>query len=89
MNTLYVVIEEDKKYKARRAVAFKNNEDAVSYVMEKIYGEDWELQLDDDEWEKQGEVAETYYMLTDEVNPNQTCTDDAGNTYQILEAYMA
>lgn len=61
MNKLYVLIQVDGD--DVRVRAYKDNYKAAAYVMEYIYGEDWELQMNDDEWEKSSEIQSNYDSL--------------------------
>ena len=42
------------------AQMFANKDDAINYAMVMMFGEDWEMQMDDDEWEEQADVLEAY-----------------------------
>ena len=50
MNKVYVLIHKDDNDEMDVEV-FKDREMAVSKVMETVYGEDWEAQAADEEWE--------------------------------------
>lgn len=50
MNKAYVLIHKDDN-DGMDVEVFKDREMAVSKVMETVYGEDWEAQAADEEWE--------------------------------------
>ncbi len=50
MNKVYVVTELDDNNEIETMV-FLNKDIAIATVMEKLYGEDWEIQMNDEEWE--------------------------------------
>ena len=55
MNKVYVLIRKDDMNECD-VEAFKDKETAVSKVMETIYGEDWEAQAADEEWDLYEEI---------------------------------
>ena len=66
-NMIYTVIQSHEKgkspYYGTSICGFTDKDDAIAYAMEHIFGEDWEFQLEDDDWEEQGEVLEAYDLF--------------------------
>ena len=56
MNYIYVLTKIEDGGEIVETRAYASRDDAVSYAMEELFGEDWEIQLDDDEWENQSEL---------------------------------
>ena len=56
MNYIYVLTKIEAGGEVVETRAYANRDAAVSYAMEELFGEDWEIQLDDDEWENQSEL---------------------------------
>ena len=79
---LYVLIKADgddvdvKVYNDRR--------NAAAYVMEYCYGEDWELQMEDPEWEKSSYIKSEY----DELLDGYGFTDAEGVSWSIEETVI-
>jgi hypothetical protein len=45
--------------------AWSSQEKAIDYAMTLIFGEDWEIQLYDDEWDEQSKLTRAYDAFTD------------------------
>ena len=61
MNKVYVLLQVDGE--DVRVRAYKDNYKAAAHVMEYIYGEDWEIQMNDEEWELSSEIQSNYDSL--------------------------
>lgn len=61
MNKVYVLTTKDE-YDVSVEV-FTNKDEAIEFAMEFMFGEDWEFQMEDDDWEEQGELLDAYDAL--------------------------
>lgn len=61
--------------------AYADKDRAASYVMEEVYGEDWELQMEDPEWEKSSSIGVEY----DDLINGYGFTDEEGCVWSITE----
>lgn len=55
MNRVYVLIHKDDNDELD-VQSFKDQETAIAMVMETMYGEDWEFQAGDEEWDLYDEI---------------------------------
>lgn len=78
--TVYIMMELDESgdYTLK---AYADKYKAANEVMERVYGEDWELQMDDDSWEKSSEIATNYEDLLESYG----FTDEEGVVWSITE----
>ena len=58
MNKVYVLTQVEDDGKILTTHVFKSRDDAIEYAMQQIFGEDWELQMDDRGWERRPELLE-------------------------------
>lgn len=63
MNNVYVLIM--ASFDNVKVKVYSDKENAASYVMEYVYGEDWEFQMDDEDWELSAEIRDNYRELLD------------------------
>ncbi len=63
---------------------YKDKFNAAAYVMECCYGEDWELQMEDPEWEKSNDIQLNYESLLEDYG----FTDEAGVSWSIEETVI-
>lgn len=80
MNKIYVLIKLDSEGDFF-VKAYADKDVAVASVMEQVYGEDWELQMEDPEWEKSNDIQLNYESLLEDYG----FTDDDGNVWSINE----
>lgn len=45
--------------------AWTSKDAAIDFAMESMFGEDWEMQMSDDDWESQGELLDAYDAFMD------------------------
>ncbi len=58
MNKVYVLTQVEDNGEILTTHVFSSKDSAVDYAMQQLFGEDWELQLDDDDWENQPELLD-------------------------------
>ena len=69
--TVYIMMKLDESGDCTLK-AYDDKDKAASYVMEDVYGEDWEMQMEDDYWDDAIEIRTNYedlmegYGFTDE-----------------------
>lgn len=80
MDKVYVLIKLDAEGDFF-VKAYADKDVAAAYAMEQVYGEDWELQMEDPEWEKSNDIQLNYESLLEDYG----FTDDDGNVWSINE----
>lgn len=55
MDKTFVVINRERNDQIG-VTCFNRKEDAVAFAMESLYGEDWEIMLNDEEWEHSADM---------------------------------
>ena len=75
MNKVYVLIHKDDMDELD-VETFKDKESAVAKVMETVYGEDWEAQAADEEWEMYDDIQTDLDALW---YGNNEVIDDSGS----------
>ena len=78
--TVYIMmkLDEDGDYTLK---AYADKMQAAADVMEEVYGEDWEIQMNDDEWEKSSSIGTDYEDLVE----GYGFTDEEGVVWSITE----
>ena len=78
--TVYIIMKLDESgdYTLK---AYADKDGAAAYVMEEVYGEDWEMQMDDDDWDEAVEIRTNYEDLLD----GYGFTDEEGVVWSITE----
>ena len=61
MRNIYVLIKADGQ--DINVTAYKDKFKAAAHVMEECYGEDWELQMEDEDWEESYSIRDNYEEL--------------------------
>ena len=81
MNKVYVLIHVDDNDETDVKV-FKSKDMGIAYAMEYIFGEDWESQISDEEWENQGSLLDAEDALENDYG----YTDDNGDVWELKES---
>ena len=78
--TVYIMMKLDESgdYTLK---AYSDKDRAAAYVMEEVYGEDWEMQMEDDEWDDADAIRTNYEDLLD----GYGFTDEEGCVWSITE----
>ena len=81
MNKVYVLVHVDSTNEIDIDVkTFSSKDDAMAYVMEYLFGEDWEFQMDDEEWENRSELLDAWDAIQD-----YGYTDEKDHVWQLFE----
>ena len=64
MDKIYIMMKLDESgdYTLK---TYADKDRAASDVMEEVYGEDWEMQMEDDDWDEAVEIRTNYEDLLD------------------------
>ena len=81
MNKVYVLVHVDSTSEIDIDVkTFSDKDDAMAYVMEQLFGEDWEIQMSDENWERQPELLDAWDAIQD-----YGYTDGEEHVWQLFE----
>lgn len=81
MDKIYIMMKLDESgdYTLK---AYADKDRAAADVMEEVYGEDWEMQMEDDDWDAAVEIRTQYEDLLD----GYGFTDEEGVVWSITES---
>ena len=81
MNKVYVLVHVDSTSEIDIDVkTFSDKDDAMAYAMEQLFGEDWEAQMSDENWERQPELFDAWDSIQD-----YGYTDEKEHVWQLFE----
>ena len=65
MNKVYVLVNVDSREIDIDVKTFSDKDNAMAYAMEYLFGEDWELQMSDEEWGERAKLLDAWDAISD------------------------